>query len=316
MMLAFVGRRVLAIVPVILLVSALVFSLLHLSGEDPVEMMLGESGDPRLVAAVRSELGLDRPLYLQYFDWLTRVVSGDLGRSIQPARFNVSQLILQRLPVTLELSGLAMIASLCLGLPLGVIAAVKRRTWFDLPASIASVVGIALPDFVRGLLLIYVFALYLRWVPASGYVSPADDLGANLKSMALPAATLALYLSAFVMRVTRSSILDVLGQEYIRTARAKGLPERLVIVRHALKAGLIPIVTVVGLQLGYALGGAFVVETVFALPGVGRMTLDAIYARDLPVVQGGVLVTALGFILANFLVDLLYGYLDPRIRYA
>jgi peptide/nickel transport system permease protein len=310
----YVLKRLAVIVPVLLLVSIVIFSLLHLTPGDPVVVMLGEEATPEARDALRRELGLDRPLPIQYGVWLGRVLQGDLGRSIRTHQ-PVSEAILQRLPVTLELSLLAMVVSLAIALPAGIVAAVRRNSNADLLSTVFSLLGVSMPNFLLAVLLIYVLSLQLRWLPPIGYVNPLDDLAANLKAMIMPAITLGTALAAVVARLTRSTLLEVLNQDYVRTAWAKGLREGVIIQRHAMKNSLIPVVTVVGLQLGNLLGSAIVTETIFALPGVGRLVIDSIFQRDFPLVQGVVLYLALIFLLINLLVDLLYAYLDPRIRY-
>ncbi|MBA2448016.1 MAG: ABC transporter permease [Chloroflexi bacterium] len=313
-MATYVLKRLVAMVPVLLLVSIVIFSLLHLTPGDPVVVMLGEEATPESRDALRRELGLDRPLPIQYGVWLGRVLQGDLGRSIRTHQ-PVSEAILQRLPVTLELSLLAMVVSLAIALPAGIVAAVRRNSNADLLSTVFSLLGVSMPNFLLAVLLIYVLSLQLRWLPPIGYVNPFEDLGANLKAMIMPSITLGTALAAVVARLTRSALLEVLNQDYVRTAWAKGLRESVIIQRHAMKNSLIPVVTVVGLQLGNLLGSAIVTETIFALPGVGRLVIDSIFQRDFPLVQGVVLYLALIFLLINLLVDLLYAYLDPRIRY-
>ena len=314
-MLAYILKRLLAMVPVLLLVSMVIFFLIHLTPGDPVDVMLGEEATVEARDALRRELGLDRPLPLQYALWLGRVVQGDLGRSIRSNQ-PVSEAILQRLPITLELSALAMLISLTIALPAGIIAAVRRNSNADVASTVFSLIGVSMPNFLLAVLLIYLLSLQLRLLPPLGYVSPTEDLGANLKGMIMPALTLGTALAAVVARLTRSSLLEVLNQDYVRTAWAKGLRERVVIQRHVMKNSLIPVVTVVGLQLGNLLGSAIVTETIFALPGVGRLVIDSIFQRDFPLVQGVVLYLALMFLLINLVVDLMYAYLDPRIRYS
>ena len=301
-------------VPVLLLVSAVIFSLLHLTPGDPVVVMLGEEATPEARDALRRELGLDRPLPLQYAAWLSRVVQGDLGRSIRTNQ-PVSDAILQRLPVTVQLSVLAMVIALVIAIPTGIIAAARRNSRADIAVTVFSLLGVSMPNFLLAVLLIFVFSLQLRLLPPIGYVNPFEDLGANLRAMIMPAITLGVLVAAVVARQTRSSLLEVLGQDYVRTAWAKGLREAVVLRRHALRNSLIPVVTVIGLRLGDLLGSAIVTETIFALPGVGRLVVDSIYQRDFPLVQGVVLYLALIFLVVNLVVDLLYAYLDPRIRY-
>jgi peptide/nickel transport system permease protein len=276
--------------------------------------MMAESVDASVKERLRRDLGLDRPLYVQYAAWMGRLLQGDLGRSIrnqEPVIENVSR----RIRPSLQLAALAMLVSLVVALPLGVLSAAKRNTPIDGVGTTFALFGICMPNFLLALLLIFLFGVRLRWLPISGYVDPLEEPLAGLRSLALPAVTLGLALAAVVTRTLRSSMLEALAEDYVRTARAKGLSERQVVVGHALKNALIPVVTVIGLQLGTLIGGAVITEYVFALPGVGRLVVDAVFARDYPLVQGVVLLIAVGFILSNLLVDLLYGWVDPRIRH-
>jgi peptide/nickel transport system permease protein len=310
----YILRRLVSSVPVVLLVSLVIFSLIHLTPGDPVVVMLGEEASPEARDALRRELGLDQPLPVQYGVWLGRVLQGDLGRSIRTNQ-PVSEAIVQRLPVTIELALLAVAISLIVAIPAGIVAAIRRNSMADVASTVLSLLGVSMPNFLLAILLIYVFSLQLRWLPPIGYVNPLQDPAGNFRGMIMPALTLGLALAAVVARLMRSSLLETLNQDYVRTAWAKGLREGLVIRRHAMKNSLIPVVTVVGLQLGNLLGSAVVTETIFALPGVGRLVIDSIFQRDFPLVQGVVLYLALIFLLVNLLVDLLYGFLDPRIRY-
>ncbi len=310
----YVLKRLVSMAPVLLLVSVVIFSIIHLTPGDRVLVMLGEEASPEARDALRRELGLDQPLPIQYAAWLARVLRGDLGRSIRTHQ-PVSEAILQRLPVTIELSALAMLVSLSIALPAGIVAAVRRNSRADVISTVFSLLGVSMPNFLLAVLLIFVLSLQLRWLPPIGYVNPLQDIGANLKGMIMPALALGTALAAVVARLTRSSLLEVLSQDYIRTAWAKGLREGLIIQRHAMKNSLIPVVTVVGLQLGNLLGSAIVTETIFALPGVGRLVIDSIFQRDFPLVQGVVLYLSLIFLMVNLLVDLVYAYRDPWIRY-
>jgi peptide/nickel transport system permease protein len=309
----FIAQRLLSTIPVLLLVSIGVFSLIHLIPGDPVQVMAGESQDPEVVANLRHQLGLDRPLYEQYVTWLGRALRGDLGRSIRTNK-PVLSIIAERARPTLELSVFAMIVALLVALPIGVLSATHRNSPIDAIGTSFAVFGISMPNFVIGLILIFVFAVRLGWLPTSGFVDIFDDPVAGLRSLALPGVTLALQLTAIVARMTRSTLLEALGQDYIRTARAKGLTEHSVVLRHAFRNALIPVVTIVGLQIGGLLAGAVITEFIFAIPGIGSLIIDSIFSRDFPVVQGVVLVTALGFIASNLVADLLYAVLDPRIR--
>jgi peptide/nickel transport system permease protein len=313
-MLPYLVRRLGATVPVLLVVSAVVFSLIHLTPGDPVSIMLREESDPATAAALRRELGLDRPLPVQYLTWLGRAVRGELGRSIRTNQ-PVTEAIRDRLPVTLWLAAAATALALLVALPAGIVSAVRRNSVADVAGTLVALSGVSLPNFWLAILLIFLFSVTLGWLPPLGYVSPLRDPSGGLRSLLLPAITLGTAMAAIVMRMTRSSLLEVLQLDYVRTARAKGLAERPVLLRHALRNALVPVVTVVGLQAGALLGGAIITETIFALPGVGRLLVDAIFQRDFPIVQGVVLLLALNFLLVNLLVDLAYAWLDPRIRY-
>jgi len=306
-------HRLVAVVPVLLLVTLGVFALLHLTPGDPIDAMMAESVDASVKENLRRELGLDQPIAVQYARWMGRVLQGDLGRSIrngEPVIENVSR----RIRPSLQLAALAMTISLLVAFPVGIVSAVRRNTSADRVATTFALFGICMPNFLLALLLIFVFGVTLRWLPISGYTDPLEEPFLGLRSLVLPAVTLGLALAAVITRTLRSSLLEALGEDYVRTARAKGLSEWMVIRGHVLKNALIPVVTVLGLQLGTLIGGAVITEYVFALPGVGRLVVDAVFARDYPLVQGVVLLIAVGFIVSNLLVDLLYGFLDPRIR--
>ena len=307
-------RRLVATIPVLLLVTAGVFALIHLTPGDPIDAMMAESVDDSVKRQLRSDLGLDRPLYLQYATWMGRLLQGDLGRSIRN-REPVIENVGRRIKPSLQLAGFAMAISLLVATPIGILSAARRNSTLDRFGTSFALFGICMPNFLIALLLIFLFGVTLRWLPISGYVDPMEELWDGLRSLALPAITLGLALAAVITRTLRSSMLEALSEDYIRTARAKGLGEGAVIRRHALKNALIPVVTVLGLQLGTLIGGAVITEYVFALPGVGRLVVDAVFARDYPLVQGVVLLIAVGFILSNLMVDLLYGWIDPRIRH-
>lgn len=310
----YILKRLASMVPVLFLVSVVIFMIIHLTPGDPVLVMLGEEASPEARDRLRAELGLDQPLPIQYVIWAGRVMRGDLGNSIRTHQ-PVSEAILQRLPVTIELSIAAMLVSLAIALPAGIISALRRNSAADITSSVLALLGVSVPNFFLAVLLIWIFALNLRWLPPIGFVPLLQDPVGNLKSLIMPAVTLGTALAAVTTRQMRGSLLEVLGNDYIRTAWAKGLDEALVVQRHALKNALIPVVTVVGLQMGNLLGSAIITETIFALPGVGRMVVDSIFQRDFPMVQGIVLYLALMFLVINLLVDLTYAYLDPRIRY-
>jgi peptide/nickel transport system permease protein len=307
-------RRLAATIPVLLLVTAGVFALIHLTPGDPIDAMMAESVDDTVKRELRRDLGLDRPLYLQYATWMGRLLRGDLGHSIrnqEPVIENVSR----RIRPSLQLAGLAMAISLLVATPIGILSAARRNSTIDRVGTSFALFGICMPNFLIALLLIFLFGVTLRWLPISGYVDPMEEPWDGLRSLTLPAITLGLALGAVITRTLRSSMLEALSEDYIRTARAKGLSDGAVVRRHALKNALIPVVTVLGLQLGTLIGGAVITEYVFALPGVGRLVVDAVFARDYPLVQGVVLLIAVGFILSNLAVDLLYGFIDPRIRH-
>jgi peptide/nickel transport system permease protein len=312
--LRFIGGRLLGTLPVILILSMGVFLMLHLTPGDPVQIMLGQDADPQAIAALRAELGLDQPLPVQYVRWASNALHGDLGRSIRTNQ-PVTDAIVSRLPVTIELSLVALLISLVIGLPAGMLAAIRRNSPVDLASTGVALIGVSLPSFFLGILLILVFALWLRWVPPSGYTPLVQDPAMNLKQMVMPAVALGAALAGIVARLMRSSLLEVLGTDYMRTARAKGLSDQASVIGHGVRNALLPVVTVVGLQVGALLGGAILIETIFALPGIGRLAVDSIFARDFPVVQGVVLFLALVRVLSNLVADLLYGRLDPRIAH-
>jgi peptide/nickel transport system permease protein len=284
---------------------------------DPALAFLGEANIHDKVAyeAMRKELGLDRPIPVQYVIWLGRALKGDLGRSVRTHEA-VLDALLARLPVTVELAAVALVIALAIAIPVGIISATRPNTKVDSVATIMAVSGVALPEFFVGILLIYLFAVGLKLLPPSGYTPLSVGIWPNLKSIILPALSLGLALNAVTMRQVRASLLEVLQEEYVTVARAKGLPEREVIRLHALKNAMIPVITVIGLQIGRLFGGTVVIETIFAYPGMGRLAADSIFFRDFPVLQGAVLVMALAVLACNLLTDLLYAYVDPRIRYA
>ena len=301
--------------PVALFASVILFGLIKITPGDPVAIQLGEHATPENEAALRHDLGLDKPVPAQFLIWLSHVVQGDFGKSLRNGA-PVRDEIVERLPATMELGMAALLISLCVAIPLGVLSAVFRRSPLGFVATAFSQVGVSLPNFVFAYLLIYVFALQLRWLPPGSFVPLGEDVLRNMERLFLPALTLSLFGAATQTRFIRSGLLDTLFQDYIRTARAKGLSERTVIMRHALRNALIPTVTILGLQIGLILEGAFITETVFAWPGIGRLAVQALSARDYPTVQAVVLVGVFAFLIASLIVDLAYGYLDPRISYA
>ena len=314
-MTTYVLRRLLLMLPVAFLVTVGVFMLIHLTPGDPALILLGEDRTPEAIAAIHHQLGLDQPLYVQYLIWLGHLAHGDLGRSVtthQP----VAAAITERLPATLELGALALLWSLLVAIPLGTIAAVRRGSLADHLASGITVGGVSIPNFFIGIVLIFALSVTLRIFPFGGYVPFAEDPYENLRHVLLPAIALGTAGAAINMRFTRSSMLEVLNHDYIRTARAKGASWRRVVFVHALRNALIPVVTVVGLQIGGIIEGAVVTETVFTWPGVGRLVVESIFDRDYSVVQGIVLLAAFSYLFANLVVDLVYAWLDPRIAYS
>ncbi|HYY55460.1 MAG TPA: ABC transporter permease [Candidatus Dormibacteraeota bacterium] len=312
----YLAARLLGAVPTLVGVSLLTFAFIRLIPGDAIAARLGTSTalTPEQLASLRAYFGLDQPLPVQYWNWLTSLARGDAGYSIRTGR-PVFVEIAERLPATLELAAAATLIAVAVGVPLGLLSALRRRSRADVAARIAGLVGLSLPSFWLGTLIIVVFSLYLRWLPnTGGYVDFVRDPVGNLGLIMFPALTLGLALAAATMRMTRSAMLDVLGADYVRTARAKGLRGEVIVRRHVLRNGLIVVITLLGIQVGQLLGGAVVVEEIFSIPGVGRMLLTAIVQRDYALVQGAVLVIAILFVLVNIFVDLLYGYLDPRIR--
>jgi peptide/nickel transport system permease protein len=309
----YILRRLLQTIPVLLLFSVVVFAVLRLTPGDPALAMLGLQATPEAVAEIRKEMGLDKPIVVQYGIWLEHVVRGDFGVSWS-SKQPVLQLIKRRFEATLLLTLGATAVGLIIALPLGILSGVRPRTPFDTLATSFSLLGVALPGFWLGLMLVLVLAVRLGWLPPSGYVPLNESLGDGLKHLILPAFTLGVGLAAPLARFVRSGMLDVMEADYIRTARAKGLPGRLVVQRHALRNGLLSVVTVFGLEFGSMLGGAVITESVFNWPGIGTLLLTAIKQRDYAMIQGAVLFISVVFILVNLAVDLAYGVLDPRIR--
>jgi peptide/nickel transport system permease protein len=310
----YVLRRVAAFVATLFFVSVLVFVVIRILPGDPALIIMGAEGNPEAAARLRESMGLNRPLLVQYVDWLAGAVRGDLGMSIQ-YDVPVGALIVSRLPVTLPLMGLAALFMVVTALPLGIFAATRHRGLGDYLTMVVSQVGIAVPSFWAGLLLILLFSVQLGWVQSGGFAGWSDGVWPALRSLLLPAFALGFFQAAVLIRATRSAVLDVLREDYVRTARAKGVREALVVVKHTFRNAMIPVVTVLGLQLGQLIAGSIILESVFALPGLGRLALGAITARDLPVVQGVTLFVASGIVAINFAVDLTYAVLDPRIRY-
>jgi peptide/nickel transport system permease protein len=313
-MLGFVVRRTLAVVPVLLVVAVLVFLLLRMVPGDPAAVIAGDSATPEQVAALRERLGLERPIPVQFAIWLGDVLRGDLGESYF-FRKPVAELIAQRLEPTLALGLAALVIAVGVAVPLGVIAAFRQGTWIDRAVMGLSVAGFSMPVFVLGYLLVYVFAVRLEWLPVQGYARLSEGLLPFLERLVLPAVTLSVVYVALVARITRTSVLEVLDEDYVRTARAKGLTDREVLVRHALRNAAVPILTIVGIGLAVLIGGAVVTESVFAIPGLGRLTVEAVLSRDFPVIQALILLFATGYVFVNLAIDIGYAMLDPRIRY-
>ena len=313
-MLAEVGRRLLATVPVVGVVAIAVFGLLHVVPGDPAVIIAGDYATAEDVARIRSKLGLDRPFLTQVEIWLSSVVHGDLGTSIFSG-LPVATLIKQRAEATVALTVLAMLISIGVGVPLGVLAAWRKGSWIDRLVMVLAVSGFSMPVFWLGFVLVYAFAISVPWLPVQGFQPLAGGVGPFLRHLILPAVTLSVVYMALIARMTRASMLGVLGEDYIRTAFAKGLAPHRVLLRHALKNASLPVVTVIGLGFALLIGGAVVTESVFALPGLGRLTVDAIVRRDYPVIQGVILVVSAAYVLINLVVDLLYVVLDPRIRF-
>ncbi len=313
-MLSYLTGRVLALIPVLLVVAVVVFLMIHVTPGDPARVLLGQDATPEQVENLRHEMGLDRPLSVQFILWLGRALHGDLGVSLFQ-HIPVTADILQHSSPTVTLSLMAITVSLLIGIPAGVVSAVFRNSWLDQGSLALAMLGAAVPSFWLGLSLIVIFAVNLGWLPSSGYRAPAEGIGLSLHYLILPALALGLPNSSLIIRFTRSSLLDVIGNDYIRTARAKGVSERGVIFHHAFRNALVPILTVVGLTFAALMGGAVVTETVFSLPGVGQLVVSSVLRRDYPVIQGVILMVATVYVLINLAVDLLYFLVDPRVKY-
>jgi peptide/nickel transport system permease protein len=334
-MFSYILRRILILIPLLLAISIVVFFMIHLIPGDPVQIMLGDKGTEEDAARIRAELGFDEPLHIQYFKFLSNLMKGDLGRSIRNRNPVISE-IQNSFPATIELTILSMVFASAIGIMAGIISAIKQYSIIDNLTMVGALLGISMPVFWVGMMLMLIFGSELGWLPISGRISRVTDLNvitnfyiidsiitqnwaalrSTLSHLILPALTLATIPVAMIARMTRSTTLEVLNQDYIRTARAKGLPEKTVIMKHVLKNSLIPVVTIIGLQFGSFLGGAVLTETVFARAGVGRLLINGILGRDFPVIQGAVIVIASFFVLINLFVDILYSFLDPRIHYS
>ena len=313
-MYAFLARRLLATIPVMLIVAVLVFLMLRLTPGDPAAILAGDAASTEQIARIRASLGLDRPIVVQFGIWIGNILTGDFGESFY-YKTEVATLIGQRLEPTLSLATLTILIAVLVAVPLGVLAAWRFGGWFDRALMGFSVLGFSIPVFVLAYLLIWTVSLKLGWLPVQGYRRLADGVGPYLEHLILPSITLSVIYIALIARVTRASVLEALGEDYIRTARAKGLPEARVLVRHALANAAVPIVTVIGIGVALLIGGVVVTESVYAIPGLGRLTVDAVLARDFPTIQGVILFFSFVYVLVNLLVDLSYVFFDPRIRY-
>ena len=306
--------RILSAIPVLLIVSLITFGLMRLIPGDPAAAIAGIAATPAQIEQLRQDLGLDQPIWVQLLHYYEGLAQGDLGRSLLLGK-GVFAATMERLPVTIGLSLYALVFTLLIGIASGIVAALRQNSWIDQAAMMFAMIGISVPNFFLGLLMIILFAVHLGWLPSGGYVAFSEDPVGWLKSLAMPAFSLALLQAGLLARITRSSMLEVLRQDYIRTARAKGLPQRKVVLKHALSNALIPIVTVVGIIISLLLSGAVVTEALFSIPGMGQLLTQAVLNRDYPMVQGGLLLVTTFLVLVNITVDVLYAVLDPRVRY-
>ena len=307
-------QRLVAMIPVLLVVAVVTFSLIHLTPGDPVALMAGDEATPEQKEAIRRDMGLDKPLYEQLLIYFTDILRGDLGESIF-SKFPVTELIKQRLEPTLFIALFSQVVSIVIAIPLGILAAWKANTWIDRVVMVIAVLGLAIPSFWLGANLIWVFAVKLHWFPAFGYVPISDGILPWIKSITLPSISVGFISAALIARMTRASMLEVLREDYVRTARAKGLGEQAVLLGHAFKNASIPVVTIIGIGIAGLVSGLVVTEAVFGIPGIGRLIVDAVNRRDYHVIQGVILMVTVAYVLINLIVDLIYGYLDPRIRY-
>ncbi|BBK44486.1 ABC di/oligopeptide transporter inner membrane subunit [Allostella vacuolata] len=310
----FILRRLLAAIPVLLIVTLIAASIMQLVPGDPAAVIAGQGASDAEVAQVRAQLGLDRSFVVRLGEWYVGLARGDLGHSLMLNR-SVGQAILERVPVTLALSGVALLLTVLIGVPAGVLAALRPNSWVDQLVLTMALIGVSVPNFWLSLMLIVLFGVIVDWLPTGGYVPFAEDPVEWARSLVLPSISLALLQIGLLARITRATMLEVLRNDYVRTARAKGLPRRMVVAKHALKNVMIPVVTVIGISFGLLLSGSVVIETVYSIPGMGRLLATAIFSRDYPVIQGGLLVTAATLVLLNLVVDLLYAALDPRVTY-
>jgi ABC-type dipeptide/oligopeptide/nickel transport system permease component len=313
-MLKYTIRRLLSIVPVLWLVSAMVFVLIHLVPGDPVLVILGAAAKPEQIEMMRQRLGLDQPIIIQYWDWMTALLQGDLGASILSDE-PVTQLILERMPITISVATVALFLSLAISLPAGIIAALRHNTYTDYFFMILVILAMSIPSFWLALLLMMLFSFHLNLLPVMGWISIFDNFWSGIQYLILPSVSLAFILAAIVSRMTRSSMLEVLREDYIVTALAKGTPKRFIVFKHALKNAFAPVLTIIGFQIGFLLGGTVVIEDVYSIPGVGRLILGAIANRDYPVIQGCILMVTSIVVFVNAAVDVAYAYFDPRVSF-
>ncbi|MGL4635292.1 MAG: ABC transporter permease [Beijerinckiaceae bacterium] len=312
-MLSLLGKRLLQLLPTVFFVSVIIFLLQQLLPGDPATVMAGEENDPEVIAQIRKQYRLDQPLPLQYLYWISGVMTGNLGESMR-LKASVTDLVLQKLPVTMQLAFMAIIIALVIGVTAGVISAVKRDTFWDYAVNVISLWGISTPNFWLGIMMILFFSVYLGWLPASGYVSPFEDFWGSIQTTIMPAFVLGNSIAGVLMRHTRAAMLQALDSDYVRTARAKGLMEKTVVIKHAMRNALTPIITLGALEFGTLLSGAVLTEQIFTIPGFGKLIVDAVFNRDYAVVQGVVLVTATTYILLNLLADIGYILVNPRLR--
>jgi peptide/nickel transport system permease protein len=312
-MLTFLAKRVLQLIPTLFFVSVLIFSLQQLLPGDPAMIMAGEDRDPAVIEQIRKQYRLDQPIPVQYVYWLKGVLSGDLGESMR-FKQGVRELVLQKLPVTLQLASMAIVIALTIGVGAGIISAVKKDTVWDYAANVFALWGLSTPNFWLGIMMIFLFSVQLGWLPASGFVPPTEDFWRSISSTIMPAFVLGNAIAAVLMRHTRSAMLQALNSDYVRTARAKGLLERSVVLKHAMRNALTPVITLGALEFGTLLSGAVLTEQIFTIPGFGKLIVDAVFNRDYAVVQGVVLVTATTYITLNLIADLLYVLVNPRLR--
>lgn len=313
-MIAYVIRRLLYVIPVLFVVSLISFSLMQLVPGDPAIVIAGTGASPAEVALIREQLGLNEPFHVQLLSWYANLFRGDLGTSLLLGR-DVIEVTVERLPVSLSIALYALVLTLIFGISMGIIAALRQNSWVDQAVMTVALIGVSLPNFWLALILIVLFAVELGWLPSAGYVDYRVDFVGWLRATTLPAVSLAMLQMGLLARITRSTMLEVLRQDYIRTARAKGLPEHVVVGKHALKNVMIPVVTVIGIIFSVLLSGSVVIETIFSIPGVGSLLGSAILRRDYPVIQGGLLLVATMLLLLNLIIDILYAYFDPRVRY-